>query len=446
MSGDKPPPREESRERLAKYREKLLELTLLGVPVALLQGLNQRLTTALLEQPWQAILFLIPIAAVALLFLRGIVTRRQLVVDPRFLAFLGAYILFFSIAAQTKFLDWQRDPALFGQPSRGGWLTPVSWGDWRYSFVPKVTGDDLVVVLREPTSGKTPEAARTELIDFIGMAASQDARAVALDYYFDRESVVDSALCAVMESVGIPILVGYAFERFQGRIQPLPVPSSLESCVTPENSAHLVGFLDADHTARLMPLFFNNDTHLPALSLMAARTIASEPELPVPRNGQVRFIEPVEPHVLVRLEELRTNPAARNSLNGRLVVLGEESTEDTFETPFGRKPGAAVHADATHSLLHSHYIHDAAWWVGLTFILASCYLLAAWCAAGVSAAKLIVASAVATACFALVAVGGILTGPYWFDVAYPTAAVWLLTPLLLGLRRALDARRSPSAT
>jgi CHASE2 domain-containing sensor protein len=144
------------------------------------------------------------------------------------------------------------------------------------------------------------------------------------------------------------------------------------------------------------------------------------------------------------LAELRTNAAARNSLYGRLVMLGEESSEDTFETPFGRKPGVVVHADATHSLLHSHYIRDVPWWVGLTFILASCYLLAAWCAAGASAAKLSIGSAVATASFVLVAIGAILTGPYWFDVAYPTAAVWLLTPLLLGLRRALTRRRVPA--
>jgi hypothetical protein len=40
----------------------------------------------------------------------------------------------------------------------------------------------------------------------------------------------------------------------------------------------------------------------------------------------------------------------------------------------------------------------------------------------------------ATACFGAAAVAGIMVGPFWFDVLYPTAAVWLLLPLLLGLR------------
>jgi CHASE2 domain-containing sensor protein len=325
-------------------------------------------------------------------------------------------------------------------------LTPVAWGDWRYALVPKVSGDDLVVVLREPTEGKTAEAARLELIDFIGLAAAHDARAVALDYYFTGESAIDSALCSVIDAAGLPVLVGYGFERFQRRIQPLPVPASLDACVTESNAAHLVGFLDADRKARLMPLFFGNDTGRPALSLMAARTFAGENDLPVPANGQLRFVEPVEPHVAVRLADLRTNPSARNALHDRLVMLGEESDRDAFDTPSGRKPGAVVHADATHSLLHSHYIQDVPWWVSLAFVLISCYLLAASCAAGVSATKLAMAAAVATLGFVAVAVAGILTGPYWFDVAYPTAAVWLLLPLLLGLRRVLTKRQTVAST
>ncbi len=437
MSDDQATAREETRARHAKYRERLLEIVYLGVPVTLLQGVVQAVSAAIQAQPWQAIVLLIPIAIAGWLILRGVVTRRQLAIDWRFLAFLGAYVSFFSIAAQTRLLDWERDPTVFGEPSRGGWLTPVSWGDWRYGLVPKVRGDDVVVVLREPTAGRDAEQARTELIDAIGIASSNGAEAIALDYYFQGESRIDSALCAVIAAARIPVLVGYGFERFQRRLQALPVPSTLQSCVTEQNSAHLVGLLDADRTARLMPLFFSNDSDLPALSLKAARTLAGEAELPLPANHQLRFIEPAEPHIRLRLSELRTNQSARNALRDKLVMLGEESNEDSFDTPFGRMPGAVVHADAVHSLLHSHYIREVPWWVSLLFIVASCYWLAAWCAAGASAAKLVVASAVATACFAIVAVAGILTGPYWFDVAYPTAAVWLLTPLLLGLRRAL---------
>jgi CHASE2 domain-containing sensor protein len=444
VSGNPPVTRDETNERFARYREDVLRVVYMGVPIGVLQGLVGRVTASILSQPWQALLLMIPVAAVGWLMLRGIVTRRQVALDWRFLAFLGTYILFFSIAAQTRLLDWQRDPTVFGEPPGGGaWLTPVSWGDWRYKLVPKVRGDDLVVVLREPAPGRSAEIARTELIELIGMAAANGAKAVALDYYFAAESRVDATLCTVIAAARIPVIVGYGFERFQGRIQAQPVPKTLQPCMTPQVSAHLVGLLDADHVARMTPLFFNNDADRPALSLMAARAMAGPAALPLPSNGQLRFVEPAEPHTRVRLDDLRTDQQARNSLRDKLMLVGEESDIDRFTTPFGSKPGAEVHADAVHSLLHSHYIRDVPWFVSLLLILGFCYWLAVWCAAGASVAKLAIAAGIATACFVAVAIGGILTGPYWFDVAYSATAVWLLLPLLLGLRRVL--RRSGAA-
>jgi hypothetical protein len=45
--------------------------------------------------------------------------------------------------------------------------------------------------------------------------------------------------------------------------------------------------------------------------------------------------------------------------------------------------------------------------------------------------------AAATLCFAAAAVASILLGPYWFEMVYPTTAVWLWLPLVLGLRHAM---------
>lgn len=427
----------DGKRRPLEYREDLLKILYIGVPSAVLTGLAQLVSTAILAQPWQGLLLLVPIALVGWLILRGIIERRDLALDWRYLVFIGVYVCFFSLAAQVKLLDWERDPTVFGQSTRGSWLAPVWWGDWRYSFVPTVRGGEVIVVLREPTTGKTAEQARTELIDLVGWAASSGSRGVVLDYYFDQESQVDSTLCAVIAATDVQVLFGYGIEPFLGQLQALPVPSSLQSCVTDQNSAHLVGLRDADKKTRLLPLFFNGRQDRPALSLLAARTLARDAELPLPANGQLRFIEPTEPHLQVSFADLRTNSAARNALKDRLVLMGEESDLDSFNTPFGKKPGAVVHADAVHSLTHSHYFRDVPWWVSFLLIFASCYGFAAWCAGGAPARMLVIASALASGSFAAMAAVAAVTGPYWFDAFYPSAAIWLLLPLLLGLRRLL---------
>jgi hypothetical protein len=58
---------------------------------------------------------------------------------------------------------------------------------------------------------------------------------------------------------------------------------------------------------------------------------------------------------------------------------------------------------------------------------------------GVAVGRLVLVCVAATACFWTTAVVGLVTGPKWFDAIYPTAAVWLLLPLLLMLRRATGA-------
>jgi hypothetical protein len=70
-------------------------------------------------------------------------------------------------------------------------------------------------------------------------------------------------------------------------------------------------------------------------------------------------------------------------------------------------------------------------------MLVFCYWIAAWCAAGASVKKLSLLCAAATLCFAATAVASILLGPYWFEMVYPTTAVWLWLPLVLGLRHAM---------
>ncbi len=425
-------------ERLSTYRERLLQLALLGVPTLILSKLNDELSGRILEQPRQALWFLAPIGIAVWLLRQSLAGRRVFRIDRRFLIFLGAYVLLFSLASQTSFLDWNRNLTVFGRESGRSWLTPVSWGDWRYRLMPKKSdSDELVVVLLEPGVGKSREVARKEIVDLIAIAARNGARGVALDFYFEGESEIDRLLCAVIQGSGIPVFAGYGFERFRSRIAESPVPESLRPCLPVENTGHLAGFIDSDGVARLTPLFFLNDETRPALSLLVARSLSGDAALRLPNDGLLRFVEPAAAYEPLRLAELETSETARNLLRNRFVLVGEESEPDSFETPFGRKPGVVVHADVVHSLRRSHFIEKPSWWVGLGFTLVFCFWIAAWCANGASAARLAAFCGAVTISLVIVAAAGVFAGPYWFDIVYPVAAVWLLLPLLLGLRRRL---------
>jgi CHASE2 domain-containing sensor protein len=434
------PPEEPGKwaERFSTYQERLLQLALLGVPTLILSKLNDELSGRILEQPWQALWFLLPIGIAVWLLRRDLAGRREFRIDRRLLLFLGAYVLLFSFASQTSLLDWNRNLTVFGRESGRSWLTPVSWGDWRYRLVPKKRdSDELVIVLLEPAVGKSREVARKEIVDLIAIAAGNGAKGVALDFYFEGESEIDRLLCTVIERSGIPVFAGYGFERFRGRIAESPTPESLRPCLPAENMGHLAGFIDADGVARLTPLYFLNDETRPALSLLVARSLSGDVGLRLPRDGLLRFVEPAAAHEPLRLADLQTTEAARNLLRNRFVLVGEESKADSFCTPFGRKPGVVIHADAVHSLREAHFIQRQSWWVGLGFILVFCYWLAALCVNGASAARLAVVCGAATVFLVGVSVGAMLVGPLWFDMVYPVASVWLLLPLLLGSRRAI---------
>jgi CHASE2 domain-containing sensor protein len=428
--------------RFARYREDLLKAGLLGIPLAVLGSLNQQLSSRLFSQPWQAIWVLIPVAI-------GVVLLRPRVAPPgaapptgRALAFLGAYLLLFTVASQTSVLDISRELTAFDRPASRRTVTPVSWGDWRYSLVPRRSDprDELMVVLLASGDGRTLADGRKELIDLIALASRFGATGVALDVYFSEPSPIDPLLCQTIAAAGIPVFVGFGFERRQGRILETTIPKTLEECLTPQRLAHLAGFLDFDLVSRLTPMFFRNDPGRPALGLAVARTLAGESgPVDVPPDGLLRFVAPAEDPLTVRFDELRAGGTDPNFMRSRFVMAGE-AEQDSFDTPFGSKPGIVIHAYVAHSLRQGHDIRRHAWWLGLAVTLVFCYAMTAWDASGASAARLFALCAAATVVILAIAVASIRLGPYWFDVIYPLLAVWLLPQILLGARRAARSR------
>jgi CHASE2 domain-containing sensor protein len=433
-----PPTSAEWRERLTKYREQLLQAALLTIPLATVGRVNEAVSSRLFTQPWQAIWILVPLAIAVLLLRQRVVRLGTLSPDRRLLAFLGTYVLLFTAASQTSVLDISRELTAFGTPVSRRWVTPVSWGDWRYRLVPRLPDprDELVVVQLASGAGRPIVEGRKELIDLIAIAAKSGARGVALDVYFTESSPIDPLLCRVITTAGIPVIVGFGFERRQGRIVEMGIPETLQPCLTEERVAHLAGLLDFDLVSRATPLFFRSDPGRPALGLAVARSLAGKEPLDLPPDGVLRFVPPLEDPLTVRFDELTAGTVDRNFLRNRFVMAGE-AEQDSFNTVSGRKPGIVIHSYVVHSLRQAHDIRYHAWWLGFAIMLVFCYWMTIWCANGVNVRMLVALCVFATLVVVGTAIVSILVGPYWLDVVYPVTAIWLLLPMLAGFRRVI---------
>jgi CHASE2 domain-containing sensor protein len=440
-------------QRRQKYSERVIELAVLGVPIYLLNYLVKQVSDQALGQPWHAVVFLAPLAAVLLLLTRRPARRNSLLrLDLRFLAFIGVYVLFFSIAALTEVLTWKREPvdpgsagleSANGAPEsrRSGALALLWSGDWRYGLVPRVAGDDIVVVLREPAAGRRLDAVRSELVQLVGFAGAHGALGLVLDLYFEDVSNQDQLLCAVIQAWDRPVISGYLVEYRDQRPNPVPDPPSLAPCFPSERRGHLIGLMDGDDTIRVVPTTLKHRDRFPSLGMLAARSFAAEGrKISPPDGGLLRYVEPESRVPRIHFVELLSDASARNHLHGRIVVLGDDSPADTFATPFGLRAGAEIHADVLHSLLRDAHVRPMPWWLVFVLILASCYALAAWCADGASAVRLTLLCLVLSLLFVAAAAAAVQLGPYWFEIAYPLAALWLLLPLLLVFRRILSFR------
>lgn len=91
-------------------------------------------------------------------------------------------------------------------------------------------------------------------------------------------------------------------------------------------------------------------------------------------EGREPFVSFSPPNALrlVTPEQLRSDPAARERLEGRVVVIGEtQPAFDLHDTPFGRVAGFRLQASYVEALIDGRVYHPAPWWVA--FGLAAVY-------------------------------------------------------------------------
>ncbi|GAO03558.1 CHASE2 domain-containing protein [Anaeromyxobacter sp. PSR-1] len=423
-------------ERMERWRERLLEAALIGVPLAVIQWAVGRLSARVTSQPWHVLWFVAPLAVAAWLAWQAVVRRRTFRPRGPMRAFLVCYLAVFAVAGAADLLVLTRTTVVYEHEPPRHRLLPAGWGDWRYRVARRYSADQVpLVVVVEPAPGSTTSrsAARFELARLVALAERAGAAGVALDFYFGEEpSPADALLCATVQRARKPVIAGERTVKLP-HIHAEAYAPTLEPCFPPERRGHLLAYRDADALVRTVGLRTLRGT--PSLSLQVATQLAGGPVAPEGELMQVVF--PRDEFLVVAAEELARLDLG--DLKDRFLLVGERSDAETFQTPFGPRLGVELHAAAVGTLLTGTWIRRPPAWCGALLLLVACYLLAALAAAGASTGKLFATAAAVTAFVVGGAAISMRLWNVWLDVVYPVAAVWPLAVLLALLRRRLAA-------
>lgn len=426
-------------------KEFLQPVLALGSGGLLAGWITDFLQQKLAQEPWQSVWILIPLGIFTYFARSAPASGFRL--QGRFLAFFVAYIALFTVLIKSDLLE-VKQPALTGyhSVSTHNMMSPNWLGDWHYFLAGRSTdARGLTVVTLQPA--ETIEARRSDLRILLHMARLNQARGVAMDLHFDREGFpqMGQLLCQEIESArqeGIPILAGYAKEE----LQPGKVPRrtqtdpSLSGCLPLDKQGHLLGYLDWDRTARLLPLYFLGDRRMPSFNLRVASLLADRPwqELAQPEDGLLRFIAPQQDPLIVPFQQLRAKAVPAGLLRDQFLMVGEDSSQDRAPTPYGEKAGVMIHTYAALSLAQGLYIQKLPLWISFGLISLACYWLVLLARQAVSGRQMALYLLAASGAYLLASVLFMHFLLIWVDAAYFLMATWLLLLFLLLFRRQLE--------
>lgn len=420
----------------------LLNALATGVAVLLIGTINKRIHDSLIAEPWRALFLMGPLAALAWWCWRASRRGTSPMLRGPFALFLVCYLSVFTLAAGSDLLVWRR--TLVGTDEARlprSWITPARLGDWRYALAQRPRAEPaLFVVTVDPPVGETRESARFQLARLIAVAAADGARGIALDLYFDpAPSEADGFICraaADAEAAGMSLIPGYTLDTatIAGRRLPNREPQELRACPPwQKERGHLLGYREPDGRVRAVPLRLDDPPGAEALGLRVAAAIAAQQgrELDPPAGDLFHFLEPDDtPQAISYADLAAIDPIDRRALlDGRFLLVGEASSREWFETPYGPRLGVHVHANVVQSLLAGRAMQRTPWWSGLLVILVACFVITHLAAHGAAPRRLVGAAALITALMILAALGLARSG-VWVDVVYVIAAVWPLTGLL----------------
>ncbi len=440
------PPRRSPRQQINNEsfeamlrRELMIHFLLILVLTVLIVPLIVPLIDKFADEPGQAVWITIPALTLVLIIILAIVKRQQFKLGFLFLAFFTGYLMVFWLAAETRLLDWTGSLVGYQKEAPHNFLALNRFGDWHYDFAADepATQDLAIVTMKRPA---TLEEGRYDIARLIRLAAACDAKGIAFDFYFNDNATqksLDDLLCTEVtnaKSRNIPVFVAYDYQVVQNTISRVGVAASLESCLPfPSNQGHMIGYAERDGKIRMVPLYFRGNPSLESLSLKIARYL--NPGIRVPDNWLLQFTKPEDDFPIVSYDTLIEKTAAREVLRDRFVLVGEESSEDSFETAYGLRPGIVIHAFVVHSLRSARFIKRTSWRSSFLMIAVSCFLIMYLVSRAMRNIFLVVVTGTLSFLFFLLSALAMRLSLTWIDVIYPLAAVWLFLLIMIGLRR-----------
>lgn len=428
-------------DRFQKYREKLLEAVVIGALLAGMTRVNQTFVDRMISQPWQILLWIVPLVVAGWLTWR--IAKRT---DLRrthwaFPLFLLIYCAGFALLGTSELLVWKRTPRIQPETSRY-WLMPAKWGDWRYALAPRpeAPADTVIMMVDAPQAGNLEQLRLATLQTVQLVAQAQRLRGLALDFYFEDESRLDNVLCDAIRRLGVDVFAGYTLEAGGGPDAVLaPNGNPLEACVPFDtHEGHLLAWADADGYVRTLPLHWQGQADRPAFSLRIAQARAAKSgrKIEVPDARMLRYIAPREGLRELDVARVREKPSL---LNDKFVFVGQRSGLDTHLTPFDEHSGTWVQAAAVNALLSGTYMTRASDFASALLVFVACYAIVLVAMASGSLRSLSIAAAIVSLSVLLLAAAAAYRH-IWLDAIYAIVACWLLVPLVLVLRRTIPAK------
>jgi CHASE2 domain-containing sensor protein len=428
-------------DRFQKYREKLLEAVVIGALLAGMTRVNQTFIDRMISQPWQILLWIIPLVVAGWLTWR--IAKRT---DLRrthwaFPLFLLIYCAGFALLSTSELLVWKRTPRAQPETTRY-WLMPTKWADWRYALAPRPEAPaDTVVMMVDAPQAENLEQLRLATLQTVQLVAqAQRLRGLALDFYFEDKSRLDNVLCDAIRRLGVDVFAGYTLEAGGGPDAVLaPNGNALEACIPFDtHEGHLLAWADADGYVRTLPLHWQGQTDRPAFSLRIAQARAAKlgRKIEVPDARMLRYVAPREDLRELDVARVREKPSL---LNDKFVFVGQRSALDTHLTPFDEHSGTWVQAAAVNALLSGTYMTRASDFASALLVFVACYAIVLVAMASGSLRSLSVAAAIVSLSVLLLAAGAAYRH-IWLDAIYAIVACWLLVPLVLVLRRTIPAK------
>jgi CHASE2 domain-containing sensor protein len=428
-------------DRFQKYREKLLEAVVIGALLAGMTRVNQTFVDRMISQPWQILLWIIPLVVAGWLTWR--IAKRT---DLRrthwaFPLFLLIYCAGFALLGTSELLVWKRTPRAQPETTRY-WLMPTKWADWRYALAPRPEAPaDTVVMMVDAPQAENLEQLRLATLQTVQLVAqAQRLRGLALDFYFEDKSRLDNVLCDAIRRLGVDVFAGYTLEAGGGPDAVLaPNGNPLEACIPFDtHEGHLLAWADADGYVRTLPLHWQGQTDRPAFSLRIAQARAAKlgRKIEVPDARMLRYVAPREGLRELDVARVREKPSL---LNDKFVFVGQRSALDTHLTPFDEHSGTWVQAAAVNALLSGTYMTRASDFASALLVFVACYAIVLVAMASGSLRSLSIAAAIVSLSVVSLAAAAAFRH-IWLDAIYAIVACWLLVPLVLVLRRTIPAK------